>query len=136
MIVKEIHHKSQAVKALAVQDITGLGDVDGEIIDTAGYEACELVFMATLVTTVGASIVLYESDDSGMAGATQVAAAEQLGTAELDVGKLIARIGYIGKKRYVRARIPGAPTTDIDEVVGIALLINAMHQPTAEQPAA
>lgn len=135
MLIGEIHHNSEAVKALAVQNTSAGGDVDGEIIDTAFYEAAEFMFGAETITTADVPIVLYESDDSGMAGATQVSAEEQLGTPTLTSTALIARLGYIGKKRYVRPRLQTG-TAVMTSVHGECLLVNAMHQPTAEQPAA
>ena len=135
MNVFEIHHKSTAVIALELQDLSSSGDVDGEIIDTSQYEGLELMFTVTSVATATIPIVLYESDDSGMSGATQVSAAEQLGAPVLPIaGTLIARVGYIGKKRYVRARLESS-TSVAPGAVGFGLLINPLHQPVAEQPA-
>ena len=70
-----------------------------------------------------------------LADAAQVDSAEQLGSPNLEVDQLLTRVGYIGKKRYVRAQVQGVATTDIDGAHGLALLLNAIHQPTAEQPA-
>jgi len=133
MNIFEIHHRSKAVYHFRVSNLSSSGDISGEIIDTAGYEAAELVFVATAFSGGSAPVVLFESDDSGMAGATQVSADEQLGNPIFTSTNLILRFGYIGKKQYVRATVQSGLTV-ISEAYGVCLLTNALSQPTFEQP--
>jgi len=113
--------------------MSGAGTVVGEIIDTAGYEAVEIIFGATEVNFGTIPISLFESDDPGMAGATQVSASEQLGAPELSSVELFVRVGYIGKKRYIRPTLY-AGIVIATRVFGLAMLVNSIHQPASEQP--
>ena len=131
MIVTEVHHASKLVGALVSAFLSGAGDVDGEIIDTAGYEAAELIFSAIEVNLQAMPITLYESDDPGMAGATQVSAEDQLGTPILAPTILMTRVGYIGKKRYIKI-VLHAGIAIATRVSGVCLLMNSLHQPTPE----
>lgn len=136
--IYEIHHRSKAVVALVSQFMSGAGDVDGEIIDTAGYEAAAFFFRAAEVNLQDMPIVLYESDDSGMAGATQVSTEELLGEPSLNGNGLddpLTRCGYIGKKRFIRARVKSGIAV-ATRVNGVCMLVNSFHQPTPEQPVA
>ena len=66
------HRPQLALKAAALT-----GDTSGEIIDTAGAHSIEFACFTGAVTTADASnylaFELWESDDSGMAGAVQCA---------------------------------------------------------------
>ena len=137
MNVSDVHHGSKAVWSLKHVSLTGtVGDVDGEIIDTAGYGAGLLFFQVEDLTVQDIPIVLYESDDFGMAGATQVAADNILGNPVLLSGlsgTVVTRFGYIAGKRYMRPRVQAGAAVAVGVLVGAGILVNSFHQPTPEQ---
>jgi len=133
----EIHHDSQVEVALKSQAISTDTTTVGETIDTVGFEALEFFFLTKTVTDGDYAVDLYESDDSGMSGETIVSAEEMLGdiayTDDTD-DDTAARVGYIGKKRYVRAKVVSTnTTTGVDIISGVAVLANAHHKPVADQ---
>ena len=87
------------------------------------------------ITTGLLALVLEESDDSGMAGATAVLADETLGAL---TGFIVTdddstkRVGSIGKKRYQRLTLEGTATSVIDFVSAIAVLGNPKTAPVAQ----
>ena len=138
MEVFDIHHGSKALLAFPTTFLNWSGDVDGEIIDTAGYEAAEFIFSAVEITTQDIPIVLYEGDDPDMVGATQVSDDDILGDAVLvkiaaGPGLLnsITHFGYIGKKRYVRPNAQSGFAT-ATRFKATCLLANSLHQPTLD----
>ena len=102
---------------------TGDAAVVSQTIDMQGQDA--LVFAIATGSLADAdatfTVLVEESDDSGMSGATAVADADLLGT-ESDAGiaaatrvdgsteKVTKRIGYTGNKRYVQLGIVNTAT--------------------------
>lgn len=82
------------------------------ILDTFGYGSATLALVTgtetdTNVTTV---VLLEESNDSGMAGATAVADIDLIGTEllaafQFDDDNECRKLGYIGSRRYIRATV-------------------------------
>jgi hypothetical protein len=104
--------------ALKLQTISSDTATNGEIIDSQGYESLKLI---TAVGTVSAGDVtvsaIKESDDSGMAGATDVPTARLIGTnATLDTSDTLDEIGVVLHKQYVRATYTTANSANL--VVG------------------
>ena len=137
MQVFDLHHTSKVAAALTSQAITTDTTTVGATIDRAGFIALEFVFLTKTLTDGDYAIDLYDSDDSGMSGEVIVSDAEMLGdiafTDDTD-DNAVARVGYIGKKRYVRAKVVSTnTTTGVDIISGVALLANAAHQPYADQ---
>jgi hypothetical protein len=137
MNVNDLHHASKAFVAFKSQAIASDTTTVGETIDLASYEAAEFVFLTKTVTDGDYAVDLYESDDSGMAGETLVSAEEMLGDisfADDTDDDAIARVGYIGKKRYIRAKVVSInTTTGVDIISGVCLLAFGQHQPVADQ---
>ena len=137
MNVFDLHHTSKVAAALVSQAIVTDTTTVGATIDRAGFIALEFVFLTKTLTDGDYAITLFESDDSGMSGEAAVASAEQLGSPDFDDDtddNAVARVGYIGKKRYVRAKVVSTnTTTGVDIISGIALLANALHQPADDQ---
>jgi len=135
--VHDLHHKSKAQVALTSQAIATDTTTVGATIDTAGFEGLEFVFLTKTLTDGDYAVDLYESDAALMTGETIVSAEEMLGdiafTDDAD-DNAVARVGYIGKKRYVRAKVVSTnTTTGIDMLSGVALLFSPKHQPQAAQ---
>ena len=82
------------------------------ILDTLGYGSATLALITgtetdTNVTTV---VLLEESNDSGMAGATAVADIDLIGTEllaafQFDDDIECRKLGYTGSRRYIRATV-------------------------------
>lgn len=82
------------------------------ILDTLGFGSATLALITgtetdTNVTTV---VLLEESNDSGMAGATAVADIDLIGTEllaafQFDDDVECRKLGYIGSRRYIRATV-------------------------------
>lgn len=135
MNVFDLHHNCDMRIALANQAIDANGTTVGAIIDTAGFEALEFGFQMGTITDGAYAISLFESDASDMAGETAVSAEETLGNADFALADddTAKRIGYIGKKRYVRVKIVATAVTDgVDAVSGLAIPAFAHHEPVAD----
>lgn len=116
--------------AIIATDTTSLGN----IIDTATYESLEFLLISGTIADGAYAVSLQEGDDSGLSDVAAVSADETLGDADFaltddDTSK---KIGYIGKKRYVRLSIVSTATTSGGTLGAIALLGTAQTQPTAD----
>lgn len=87
----------------------------GQIIDRQGFDSLTyLIHIGSVADAdVTFTVLLEESDDSGMSGATAVADADLLGTDALaafqyDDDNEVRKLGYRGSKRYTRLTITPA----------------------------
>lgn len=104
------------------------------IIDVAGFESLELCPQFGSIPDVDATftVLVEDSNDSGMSGATAVADTELLGTELLATplfsdDNTVKKIGYVGIKRYVRMTITPAANTGVTLYGGVAILGHALH---------
>lgn len=111
------------------------------ILDTYGYGSAMLGLITGTLTDADATfaVALTESNDSGMAGANAVAAADMIGTLALasfdfSADNVCKKLGYIGGKRYLQATITPAANTGNLFVAGIWILGKPVHAPTANPP--
>ena len=130
----DLHHNTKQLTALTSQTIDTDTTTAGEIIDTALFTALEFLLISGTITDGAYAVSLQHGDDSGLSDVTVVSADETLGDADFALADddTAKRIGYIGKKRYVRLSIVSTATTTGGLFAGIALLANAAHQPTAD----
>lgn len=120
---------------------TGDAAVTSEIIDMQGNSALVFAIATGSLADVDATftVLVQESDDSGMSGATAVADADLLGTEVLaaplfsDDNKCF-KIGYKGSKRYVTCTITPANNTGAALLCVIAITVPRLS-PTANPPA-
>ena len=126
MAIKDIESKLQPRVALAATIATDT-NTDGSIIDTANFELGLLFTLDVVSFNDGAyELQLFESNDSGMAGATQIVAPAILPTdlgansisasAAVVAGDIVQKIGAYSNLRYVRPRIVSTGTTSGAEV--------------------
>ena len=85
------------------------------------------------------TVLLEESDDSGMSGASAVADADLLGTEVLaafqfDDDNETRKLGYIGAKRYTRLTITPVANASAAVLSVVAILGHPMIKPTANPP--
>lgn len=94
-------------------------------LDTQEIDAATLVIVANTVTDAGTaagfSFILEESDTTASVDATTVAANEIIGslssltvTSDSADNVVVGWVGYLGSKRYVRAKATGTAGTDAD----------------------
>src|SRR3954463_12029148 len=76
--------------------------VSGTGIDTANYDTAEVVFSSDTVTDGVHTPTIEESDVVG-SGYTTFAAGDMIGTLAAITAGNVQKVGYIGKKRFVRA---------------------------------
>jgi hypothetical protein len=105
----DIHTRLLGVPALNPQTIASDTTTAGAIIDMQGYEALEFFIQSGTITTGVFTPLLEESDSSTMAGSNVVSTDYTLGliadatfTVAAADDNAVKRIGYVGKKRYVR----------------------------------
>lgn len=101
----------------------------GAIFDTADYELGLMFGMAATAYTDGTyDLLIEESDDAGMAGATTVMGDQLIGslpsvTAAVSNGDDLATVGVISNKRYIRVSVVSTGTT-----TGATLLVIATQK--------
>lgn len=105
----DIAHKVATKLAYATGAMDAAAANDSAILDTKGYSAVALMLMLGTMTTAGTAVVTFEhGDDSGGADFVAVPAAEIVGKTTLvqaEDANGLARIGYLGIKRYLQATI-------------------------------
>lgn len=128
----DINSVLTAVKALAPVVIATDTTTVCATIDNALFEALLYQVISGVVTDGAYVCHLYESDDSGMSGETEVTDAGSLnGTvpsfALTDDG-VVKQFGYRGKKRYTRLKIVSTATTSGGLFSVLALKGQGRHQ--------
>lgn len=133
--------KQFTVDAVLAQSITTDGDTVGVVIDTQLFES--LTF-SLIVHSIGGSggdhtLKLEAADDLGFTqGVVDVLEADDpktlIGTFKTLAIVGINRVGYIGKKRFVRATIVTANASSLTGIIGVvAIQANAQNMPTVDQ---
>ncbi|WP_289294515.1 hypothetical protein [uncultured Reyranella sp.] len=108
------------------------------ILDTQNYDTNELVLQAGVLSDADATftVLLEESNDSGMSGAVAVADADLIGLeseasftfADDNVTK---KLGYRGNKRYIRATVTPANNTGNAFLAAVWLQANGRKKPAS-----
>lgn len=116
----------------------------GQIIDKRGFNSLTYIIALGSIGDANATftVLLEESDDSGMSGSNAVVDADLLGTEVLagfqyDSDNACRKLGYIGAKRYTRLTITpsGNSGTPSAALLGaVAILGHPMIAPTANPP--
>src|SRR5690606_15848209 len=103
--MKDLHNILAAVASLA--PAVHAATLKGDNVDLKGYGAAELVVNTGAIVSAGLYVMsLQESDTTTDGDFTDVAAANLLGSLPTSLAaSTVYRVGYIGKKRYVRAVI-------------------------------
>lgn len=130
---KDLHSNVDLRLGLAVQVINTDTSTSGEIIDTKDFESAVWGISSGTITAGDMAAAIWESDDSGMSGATVVSAEETLGAAtwvaaDDDTTK---RIGSIGKKRYQQLRMVSTNSQNGADWVAHVALSDPHHLPIA-----
>lgn len=120
--------------ALTPQAISSDTTTNGEIIDTADYGALTFVLFTDAVSAGDVQALIQDGDDSGLSDAAAVADDFLIGTeagTNIDAAHSIVKIGYVGKKRYVR--LSAVTDNSANLTVGaIAIQEEARKSPVAQ----
>jgi hypothetical protein len=141
--MRDLHHNIKAVRCISPVAVgtTGTGKT-GKPVDRSGYDAVEVVLDYGTITATNATLVptIFEGDATGTM--TSVADANLLGTEALagvaaaatrtsgTSKNVTKRIGYIGTKKYVNAKIVSTITA-APPVAATVILGSAQSRPVA-----
>jgi hypothetical protein len=114
----------------------------GEIVDRKGFDGLTYLIATGSIADADATftVLLEESDDSGMSGAAAVADADLIGTEVLaafqfDDDNECRKLGYKGTKRYTRLTITPVANASAALLAAVAVLSGPQSAPTANPPA-
>jgi hypothetical protein len=132
---RDLHHNVSATAALDTVTFTTSGSTVavGNLVDLAGYNAVELVFLSGALTTGNFAVSLDEGDNATLGDATPVDMTALLGTLptfSASEDNTAKRVGYCGSKRFVRPTVTssaGAAGT----VSAVAILGSPLSAPVA-----
>lgn len=131
--VFDLHNEATSRVGLNIQAISTNTNTDGAIIDTAHYESLEFYIQSGTITDGTYTAQIFHGNDSGLSDAVQLTGEEVLGSAVfiLTDDNASKRIGYVGKKRYVRLRIVSTGVTTGGTLGAQAVLGTPHHGPAA-----
>ena len=133
MSVFDLHNNVFGVSAINSGSITTDTVTNGNIIDTAGFEALEFVVQSGAITDGDYVLSLQDGDIANLSDAAAVDDELVLGSGSAFAAAdddTVKRLGYIGKKRYVRLAITSTNTSTGGLFSGSALLASPHHAPT------
>lgn len=125
--------------AMAITPVAATAIADGSDVDTLGFESIIFAIFSGTLGTGTIDFTMQEADDDGSGSPdtySNVAAADILGTAPTILATeddSVFRIGYIGKKRWVR--LQNVETADWTSMIhgAVAILSNPRVKPVAAQ---
>lgn len=113
-----------------------------QIVDTAGYDACEFIILTGSLADADATFTILVEDGAtaNLSDAVPVAdqyllGLESIASFSFAADDRVRKIGYVGMKRYVRVTITPTNNTSNAFVAGVWLLGNPRVAPTADPPA-
>jgi hypothetical protein len=107
--MRDLHNNllpSRGISPAAI--ISANGTTTGQTLDVAEYGSLEFIFLSGVITDGTFTVTLYEGDASDMSDEAAVADVDLLGTEPVFAAtddNTVKRVGYIGNKRYVRAKV-------------------------------
>ena len=115
-------------------------DATTNLVDTTGYEGCEIIVTVGALTNVDGSnyleISLEECDTTTGTSFTTVAAGDLLGAfTKIDSASedsVVQRVGYIGNKRYLRINLNETGTISAGIIGVYAILGQPRHAPASD----
>jgi hypothetical protein len=138
------HDLHNNIQVLSVFDPIDLGSGNtakvGEIIDCQDAGAVEYLIQTGSLSDADATftVLVEEGDNSALSDAATVAATDLLGTAAgasfiFSDDNKIAKIGYIGSKRYTRLTVTPANNTGVVLISACAILGSLRAAPNTTQ---
>lgn len=138
MGMRDIYNKAKLDHLISPQTETGDNPIVSSIIDCKGFDAILLGLVTGTMSDSNctSTVLLEESDDSGMSGASAVDDNDLLGTEALAApifsdDTVTKKLGYKGRKRYIRLTVTPSGNTGNFIIAGIAIKMKAHAEPTA-----
>lgn len=132
MSSQDLHNNVDERIALNFQTINSDTTTNGVIIDTQGFESLEFMIVTGTVSAGDVTPAMQDGDDSGLSDAATVDSAFVIGSfVTLDAANGITRVGYVGKKRFVRLNAVTDNSADL-QVGAIVVLGDAHSAPVAQ----
>ncbi|AEJ02179.1 hypothetical protein Nit79A3_2407 [Nitrosomonas sp. Is79A3] len=139
--MRDLHNNIHPLRCISPVSEAGTTALVGQIIDKQGYKSLEYVIATGSIADADATftVLLEESDDSGMSGAAAVADVDLLGTEllagfQFDDDNETRKLGYIGKKRYTRLTITPVANASAALICAMAILGDPASAPTVNPP--
>jgi hypothetical protein len=133
--MRDIHNNlkpSRGISPAAI--IAANGTTTGQTIDVSEFGSLEFLFQSGAITDGTFTVTVYEGDAANMSDEAAVADADLLGAepvfADTD-DNTVKRVGYIGSKRYVRAKVVQAGATTGGFIACIAVQGHPRTAPVA-----
>ncbi|MCK5617723.1 hypothetical protein KAR91_88480 [Candidatus Pacearchaeota archaeon] len=132
MSSKDMQSKIDELVALNTQLINTDTTTVGNIIDTQDFESVEFIIQEGVKTLGDVTPILEDGDDSGLSDAAVVASDFRLGSlVTLNATNAITRVGYVGKKRYIRLSVLSANSANLT-VGGTVILGHPRQSPVSQ----
>lgn len=133
--MQDLHNKVEVRRMISPTRVTDNTAQVSQIIDLQGYDSAEILVAYGTLADADATFtaLLEEGNVSNLSDAATVAAADRLGSLPSTTfagDDTVAKVGYIGSKRYIRLTITPANNTGNADISAVALLGMAMKQPT------
>lgn len=117
-------------KALNIQAITASSTVAGNSIDTKGFESLTFLYEVGARTDGTFTVLIQDSDDDSTFA--DVVDNFLIGTeSAINTSNTIKKIGYVGKKRYVKLSFVASAVTSGATVSATAILSHSATNPVA-----
>lgn len=117
-------------KALNIQAITASSTVAGNSIDTKGFESLTFLYEVGARIDGTFTVLIQDSDDDSTFA--DVVDTFLIGTeSAINTANTIKKIGYVGKKRYVKLSFVASAVTSGATVSATAILSHSATNPVA-----
>lgn len=142
--MRDMHNNIEPKVALSPESaFTDDGTYVGPIIDRLGYDSVEFLILCGKLLDAAATFTpsIEAGDNAALSDAAAPAANEYLGTIALATftqadDYLVKKLGYTGKKRYLRLTMTPANNASEAFVAAVAVLGHAHNLPTPATPVA
>ena len=125
--MRDLHNPTSVVNALAGAVIAANATTAGVTIDCQGFDSLEIVVRTSAWTDGGYAVNVTESD-AAASGFVAAAALSVLGAGQsIGAANTLAKVGYIGSKRYVRVSIVSTGVTAGAHLSAVGVLSRQRH---------
>jgi len=107
MASKDIQTRIGVFIGLDIQNIVAQTEVIGNIVDLSTFRSASFALMVSAHTSGILKLELEDGNDSNLDDASDVPEEFLIGSVQIQIANEVKSIGYIGHKRFVRAKIVG-----------------------------
>lgn len=133
--MRDLHNNINGARGISpAAIISANGTTTGQTVDVTEFNSLEFIFLSGAITDGTFTVTVYEGDASDMSDETAVADVDLLGTEPIFAAtddNTVKRVGYIGNKRYVRAKVVQAGATTGGFITCIAVQGHPKSAPVA-----